>query len=218
MYSSIIPWKTTSTTYITSSIQKNKNDAILTKYNLHNAPPLKIYRKEIIQNSNSTNSRSGMTIKSFEIPNGTIKTDVNNNNCLQTVINSKDLHIKDCLTNCNTLSTQQNARNRTRTCGIINKNYSTDTKQYLKKQGISFEQNQFNYLRSNGQYEGQISETQNNNNVIYKPNNSQFACDGSVDSSSYILRKKYNTITTNTNTNKYSSHDLCLSNNILYKR
>ena len=61
MSTSIISWKEKSLTQIIASIQKNKNDTIITKYNLKNAPPLKIYRKEIF-NPSSKSSRLGISI------------------------------------------------------------------------------------------------------------------------------------------------------------
>ena len=219
--SSIVSWKDKSLTQIVASIQKNTNTSTIDKYNIRNAPPLKIYRKEISEPSNKS-SRLGVTIRSFDMPNGTTKTNVNVGNSLVIFQNEKDVNITNkkidssdgCITLCNS-TPQQNARNRTRTSGIISKNYSTDTKQYLKKRGMSIEQNQFNYVRNQvAGIPGQISECKMNE-VIYKPSNNEFACDGGVSSSSLILRKKYNTITTNAN--KYlSSYGPSVSNAMQY--
>ena len=52
----MISWKDKNLVQILSSVQKNKNDSNLTKSNLHNAPPIKHYRKEIQNNNNNNNN------------------------------------------------------------------------------------------------------------------------------------------------------------------
>jgi hypothetical protein len=186
---SFIHWKAKSLTQILASVQKNKNDTTIAP---RNAQPLKIYRKEISEPSNIS-SRLGVTVNSFEIPGGSkISNQIVGPNSLVTYINEKDVYVNDIPTD------QQNARKRIRTSGIINKNYNVDTRQYLMKRGISSQQNQFNYLRNDGKFSPQISECPGRE-IVYKPSNSQFACEGGVTSSSLILRKKFNTITSNAN-------------------
>jgi hypothetical protein len=190
MATSFIHWKEKSLTQILASVQKNKNDTTVAP---RNAQPLKIYRKEICESPNTSSSRLGVTINSFEVPGGNIISNQSvGPNSLVTYINEKDVYINDMPTE------QQNARKRIRSSGIINKNYSVDTRQYLTKRGISSQQNQFNYLRNDGKFSPQISECPERE-IVYKPNNSQFACQGGVSSSSLILRKKFNTISSNAN-------------------
>jgi hypothetical protein len=185
MATSFIHWKEKTLTQILASVQKNKNDSITAP---RNAQPLKIYRKEIFEPSSS--SRLGVTINSFEIPGGNrISNQIVGPNSLVTYVNEKSNNIP---------TDQENARKRIRSSGIINKNYNVDTKQYLTSRGISSQQNQFNFLRNDGSYSPQISECPTKK-IIYKPNNSQFACEGGVSSSSLILRKKFNTISSNAN-------------------
>lgn len=87
--------------------------------------------------------------------------------------------------------------------------YYTDTTQYLKSRNLTFEQNQFNFLRkgdntknpgtngasSNVYSANGITPCGNYAPVYYKPNNPQFAQQGGVSSSSHIQRVKYDSIT-----------------------
>ena len=184
--------------------------------NLHNAPPIKHYRKEIQNNNNNNNnfvksSRVGITINSFERPGGTsITKETILKNTLATFSNEKDVINENKSETCFSLaSVQQNALNRIRNTNRIKPNYCVDTKQYLQKRGISIEQSQYQYLRSGDStstpgtlgslanvYDGQKSDC-TKNPIIYKPNNPKFASQGSVSSSSLILRKKVDTITNN---------------------
>jgi hypothetical protein len=216
-YSSSVSWKELNFTKILASIQMNKNSTILSKENLKNAPPLKIYRKEIGKPNDNTTSRIGITIKSFEIPNGYLITDKCPENNATTYLNKKDAGVTNNKTDntslCSSLSsngicltTQKNALNRIRTSGIIKKEYSTDTRQYLEKRCKTFHQSQYNYLVKGDDTSKPGSATSSNNtyssgcmNVVYKPNNSEFACQGAVSSSSLILRKKYVAVTGNAN-------------------
>ena len=154
-------------------------------------------------------------------PGGSFKTNETvTNSSLAAFTNEKDINNK--LETCFSLmSTQKNALQRVRSSNIIKPNYCVDSKQYLQKRGITIEQNQYNYLRSGDSstkpgtinslsnvYDGQKSDCLSNN-VIYKPRNSQFACDGSVTSSSLLLKKKNDAIsksygTTNANQMKKS--------------
>ena len=65
--SSIISWKDKTLVQIVASVQMNENNTILTKRNLHNAPPIKHYRKEITTNVNPMkSSKLIMKIDSFD--------------------------------------------------------------------------------------------------------------------------------------------------------
>jgi len=100
--------------------------------------------------------------------------------------------------------------------------YCTTSQQYLATRGKTFDQNQFNYMKvgnplakpgsnasinnvyavnTNINYcEGLATSTDPARNYIpvyYKPNNSQYAQEGAVSSSSRITRLNYNTITSN---------------------
>lgn len=127
---------------------------------------------------------------------------------------------------CNTLDTcmsqQANARRRVRSSGMIRKDYDplqsgstvaklryyTNTSQYLNSRNMTFQQNQTIHVKSGdvNSVPGTPSSAANvystnsanscNNNIYYKPNNPQFAQQGGVTSSSRLLRKKFDTITT----------------------
>lgn len=198
-------WKGQNFTQIISSIQLNKNSSILTPYNLTLPPPLKIYRKEILPVTNS--SRLGITIRSLETPNGYIISKQDGKDYLSTILDKQEAGVTNNDKCCN--ETQNNALKRIRTSGIIDKSYSIDSKQYMTKRCKTIKQNEFKYLVSgdasvkpgssgslSNEYSPQISEC-DSKQVTYKPNNSGFACDGAVSSSSLILRKKYLTITSN---------------------
>jgi predicted nucleic acid binding AN1-type Zn finger protein len=102
------------------------------------------------------------------------------------------------------LTPQKNALNRIRRSGIVKKDYSIDNRQYLEKRSKTFYQNQYSYLvkgdpSAKPGSANSIENTYSNGcrDVVYKPNNSNFACQGAVSSSSLILRKKYVAITSN---------------------
>jgi hypothetical protein len=97
---------------------------------------------------------------------------------------------------------------------MIKNNYSTSSQEYLHTRNRTFQQNQFNYvvsgnrtaepgtnLASNNVYRTQseaASTCTSKTPVYYKPSNSKFAQQGAVNSGSYLLRKKFDTITDNT--------------------
>ena len=117
------------------------------------------------------------------------------------------------------LNRQFNALRRCRSSGMIKKsfnannvaNYFTDTNQYLTGRNKTYSQNSQHYLVS-GNNAAMAGSPQAVNNVYrpqgqtdcsgvlqnyYKPNNSQFAQQGAVDSSARTTRAKFNSITTN---------------------
>jgi len=118
------------------------------------------------------------------------------------------------------LTPAQNALNRVRSSGNIKKIYNgdkkvdvyyTSSKQYLESRNKLFSQNQYNFLKEGNPQAKPGSSTALQNlyspgggtfcaqitPVYYKPNNSQYAHQGAVSSSSKITRLKYNTISTN---------------------
>ncbi len=131
-----------------------------------------------------------------------------------------------CTTNNCMTSTQQNALRKVRSSGMnkpkftadSNNNvaYCTSTNQYLVSRSRTFLQNQYINIRKgdSGAKPGDPNSQQNeyatngishcntkdvSNNYVkiyYKPNNSQFAQQGAVTSSSLVARKKYDTINT----------------------
>ena len=126
------------------------------------------------------------------------------------------------------LSQETNARRRCRSGGMIKNNYSTSAQEYLHSRNRTFQQNQFNYTvsgntiaqpgtnsasknvyRTQGVISSAIYDPSGSlsgckrmrhpfTNVYYKPSNSKFAQQGPVDAGSYLLRKKFDTITDNT--------------------
>lgn len=213
--SSHINWKGNTLTQIVATVRKNENSSSLTGENLKRAPPLKIYRKEIPSSLDCGSSKLGITINALEIPNGYIVSNVSDTN-FTTTLDIKSFSVPNpCINNESSIcfSPQHNARKRIRTSGIIKKDYNVDTKQYLQRRCLSFEQNQYQFLQSGNSAVKpgtaasslNIYTTQQNvktigcepKQVVYKPKNSQFAQNGAVSSSSLIARKKYNTITSN---------------------
>ena len=213
--SSHITWKDKTLSQIITTFRKNENTGIITGENLSKAPPLKIYRKELSPSSNFKSSKIGISINAFETPGGYNISDVDGNNSA-TTLDIKSFAVQNqCINNENSVcfSPQYNAKRRIRTSGIIKNDYNTNTKQYLQRRCLSFEQNQYQFLQSGNSAvkpgaaasELNVYITQQNfktigcepKQVVYKPNNSQFAQNGAVSSSSLIARKKYNTITSN---------------------
>lgn len=211
-------WKAQTFNQIIKTIRKNENNSVLSTRNLHLAPPLKIYRKETTPSTTIKSSRTGITINDFDSPNGTSVVSrkyITQNSSIATLDTKSMDYDNDCINKQNAVcfSPQHNARKRIRTSGIIKNNYSMDTKQYLQRRSLSYDQNQYNFLQSGNTavkpgssasllniYTAQQSIPSGGcvpKQVVYKPKNSQFAQNGAVSSSSLIARKKYNTITSN---------------------
>ena len=117
------------------------------------------------------------------------------------------------------ISQADNARRRVRSAGMNRPKYNSNqnnrsenfrsASQYLKSRNRTFTQNQFTNLRidnpSNSaenvyasntiQYCNNGGKATNYVPVYYKPNNTKFAVQGAVDSSSRLARLKYDTIT-----------------------
>ena len=169
-----VSWKDISLVQIVSSVQMNENNNILTKTNLHNAPPLKHFRKEIQFIKKPINSsKLGMKIYSIEKPGGISGTsETVFNSTLATFSYEKDISHEKLSETCVALtSIQTNTLNRIRNTNKIKSNYCVDTEQYLQKKGISIEQSQFSYLRSGNSAVkpdtlGSSSKNNNNNSSI----------------------------------------------------
>lgn len=158
----LIEWKGQTFDQIHSIVRKND----LSNYNLagdrskFKALPLKIYRREIVtQEVNVCNPRTSLKIDIIDQPNGTINNSVGNNQNGLANIKEDGLPNSLCATyeNCNVItSAEENARRRVRSSGMVKKkydssrntdNYYTTSKQYLDSRGLTFEKNQYNYIR-----------------------------------------------------------------------
>jgi hypothetical protein len=164
-----VSWKGKTFTQISATIQKNKNDGILTKYNLKNAPPLKIYRKEIASVVPITTQRTGILIDDINSPGGQFISSATNVYGLTMNEDAQEMNYTNNLTDrpseCLALSsggvclnTENNARTRVRSAGMVRKKYDTQTnnnitynsssQQYLVSRNRTFHQNQYNYIRT----------------------------------------------------------------------
>ena len=156
-----IQWKGQTFDQIHSTIRKND----LSNYNLtgdrskFKALPLKLYRREIATlDAKICNPRTSLKVDIIDQPNGTINnSNANNQNGLAN-IKENGVPNNSCATynNCSVVtSTEENARRRVRSSGMIKKkydmsrnsdNYYTTSKQYLDSRGLTFEKNQYNYI------------------------------------------------------------------------
>ena len=213
----VVSWKGMTFKQITSTIQKNINNSTNIK-SFFNAQPLKHYRKNIGETGSSGeniphNERQSVRITEImETPGGSTYTTIpicsNNGIEITTDPNIPNSEYEKGVFNA------VNALNRVRSSGMIRKrSYNVNSYQYLQNRDKTFSQNQFNYINSgdsnvkpgsslallnNNSYQQNGSGQFNvaNNTVIYKPNNSKFAQQGGVNSSSHIERIKYDTIQT----------------------
>ena len=95
--SSNISWKDKTFDQILTTVRKNENSTIITAKNMHLSPPLKIYRKETNSNVKTKSSKLGITINSFETPNGYIvPVNGNTNNSLLTTMDLKNDVSENC--------------------------------------------------------------------------------------------------------------------------
>jgi len=218
----LVSWKGQTLTQITSSIRPNgkiNKDITVSSRSLMMPRPLKIYRREIAANIDTSkcNDRISSSIDVFDQPGGSII------NSIATKQNGLVNTIDDMFPN-NTcqrpgtcepiLSDTKTALRRVRSSGMIkrqfdistnNSTYFTNNKQYLINRSIAFEKNQYNYIKE-GNSSAKPGDSLSKDNVYrsndmnhcvyYKPSNSQFASQGGVSSSDVVLRNKYNTIQT----------------------
>jgi len=158
----LIEWKGQTFNQIHSVIKKNDlaNYALSGDRSKFKANPLKIYRREIVtQDLSNCNPRTSLKVDIFNQPNGTINnTSSSVKNGLANIIDN-NIPNNSCETyeNCSVVtSAEENARRRVRSSGMMRKkydssrntdNYYTSSKQYLDSRNLTFEKNQYNYIR-----------------------------------------------------------------------
>lgn len=193
-------WKDKTFAQVTSSIQKNKGDIPIIDGNisaLFHPNPLKIYRREIAsQKINTCNPRTSIRIDEINQPNGYLiyntvnQTGINNFIDINLTSNKHELNTPSCNTKTNCMSQESIALKRVRSAGMNrtkynsctnSDSYNANTNQYLKSRNKTFQQNQF-------VYKNQVTPSYS------KPNNTKFHKEGSVDASSLIDRKRYDTL------------------------
>lgn len=226
-----VSWKGQTFTQITSWIRKNKMDYSV-KPNMYSARPLNIYRREIasVYNNCKGSLRTSGRVNNFEKPGGYLISNVNNQQSgIESILDkqlvktklqlneyscnnsiySDPIYLKDIYSQNKCLSTQNNALRKVRSSGKIKQNFYSTTNQYLYNRRKTFEQNQFNYLKtgtssalpgsasatSNTYINGGVSFTPDGRlmscPVTYKPSNYNYNKNGAVDSSTRMNRIKY---------------------------
>jgi len=162
-----ISWKGKTFGQITSSIRKN--NPVLNanpKMNLFLPNPLKIYRRDLSGNS-TCNPRTSLSIDQLNRPNGSIVNSKATNkyglvNTLDINLPNSEYDTNGCLKdtdqkNKTCLSQANNALRRVRSAGMIkrqfdisknNDSYYTSRSQYLVGRNKTFQQNQYNFIRT----------------------------------------------------------------------
>lgn len=178
----LIQWKGQTFEQIHSIIRKNNTNGEISGDNAKfRANPLKLYRREIAtRDISNCNIRTSTRIDLFDMPNGTI---INSSATIKNgLVNTIDINYPNnkCETyeKCSViLSPEENARNRVRSSGMIRKkhdasrdtnSYYTSSQQYLTSRKLTFQQNQYNYIRM-----GDATATPGTNlasNNLYSPN------------------------------------------------
>lgn len=204
------------------------------------ARPIKHWRKQLIPRDHSGNGKSGVGI-TMDLPGGSVYLGRNSKNCAtcslkDTIGIKEDINLQVIepsnptykflnpntdfkSISCVACNPENNVIKSAST--IINKNYYTDSRAYLKSRCKLYSQNLagtqasgVNYFNSNGELllpndnanGPQVRDTlecsarcQSTSVVrtIYKPNNAQYATQGAVSSSSRLLRLQLNTINKN---------------------
>lgn len=217
----VLSWKGSTLQEVVTTIQKNTNTSTQLKSLFSSPLPLKIYRRNIgptTNNNFSYNNQSQSLKISYiqEQPGSTILTNVpicDNNGINITVdLNLPNSNYEKGVCNSSCISLPINALNRVRSAGMIRtKNYNVNSYEYLQNRDRTISQNQFNYIQTgnNNVKPGSALALLDNNTyvqngsgqfnvpnkiVIYKPNNSKYAQQGGVSSSSHIERIKLETI------------------------
>ena len=162
----VIPWKGKTFNQITSLIQMNSRGEAgsLSPNNYFRALPIKLHRREIVtsQNQNSLcNSRISSSIDVFDQPGGSIinsNVTTNNNGLANTIDNTIPNNKCESPGTCLAFASPvENAKRRVRSAGMIkrqfdisrgnNASYFVDRNQYLTSRSLTFEQNQYNFIR-----------------------------------------------------------------------
>ena len=171
------------------------------------ANPIKHWRKQLIPYY-TTKSSKQVSISSIETPNTVSYVHVTDPSC--NVLNAQIMkenitkNTQPCLgvhvdnpSRC--IGGTSNIRRSAST--NLDKNYYQTKSQYLKAKCKTYSQNTtLGEKKTNGSYKSSTCRNEKakcNIPVIYKPNNKSFQTQGSVSSSSYILRKKQNAMTNN---------------------
>jgi hypothetical protein len=218
----LVSWKGQTLNQITSSITPNgkiNKDITLSSRSLMMPRPLKIYRREIAANIDTSkcSDRNSSSIDVFDQPGGSIINSeaAQQNGLVNTIDDTFPNNSCQRPGTCEPfLSDAKTALRRVRSSGMIkrqfdistnNNSYHTNNKQYLISRNIAFEKNQYNYLREGNSSakpgdslskDNVYSSNDMNHCIYYKPSNPRFASQGGVSSGEVILRNKYNTIQT----------------------
>lgn len=212
----LVSWKGKTLNQITSSMKYNGK--VNTKYNLTGNSlflprPLKIYRREIANTTadGTCSSRASLSVDEFNRPGGSI---INSISTVQNgLVNTlDDTFPKNTCEKPGTclpfLSSSETAKRRVRSSGIIkrqfdlsknNDTYCTSTKQYLISRNLSFNQNQYNYIRQ-GNGTSKPGDSLSSSNV-YSPNGLshcvKYTIKTAVTFQYQWLDATYNTVTIN---------------------
>jgi len=162
----VMPWKGKTFNQITSLIQMNSRGEAgsFSPNNYFRALPIKLPRREIVtsQNQNSLcNSRISSSIDVFDQPGGSIinsSVTINNNGLANTIDNRIPNNKCESPGTCLAFASPvENAKRRVRSAGMIkrqfdisrgnNASYFVDRNQYLTSRSLTFEQNQYNFIR-----------------------------------------------------------------------
>lgn len=160
----LVSWKGQTLNQITSSIISNgkiNKNLLLSNRSLMMSRPLKIYRREIAVNIDTSkcNDRISSSIDVFDQPGGSIinSNAINQNGLVNTIDDTFPNNSCQRPGTCEPfLSDSKTALRRVRSSGMIkrqfdisknNDTYHTNTKQYLISRNIAFEKNQYNYIR-----------------------------------------------------------------------
>lgn len=206
-----VSWKAESTNSIVPTYSRPDLNTVSTPFK---ARPINHWRKQLIPNNNSGNSRAGIGMP-MDIPGGSVYL---GNVCSNMKENIEKYDNILCLTksNDNCIAGQQRIFPSTT---ILSKKYYTTRKSYMRSRGILYEQKltaipepSITYLDANGNllYPNETNTTRKTEKcsdntcnqekryqTIYKPNNVQYAKQGAVDSSDRLTRLKLNTINKN---------------------
>uniref|UniRef100_A0A6C0B3B4 Uncharacterized protein n=1 Tax=viral metagenome TaxID=1070528 RepID=A0A6C0B3B4_9ZZZZ len=163
----IIKWKGKTFNQITSRIQMNTRGKSSTfkKAEYFRALPILLPRREIATNFNSNSvcdARMSLSINVFDQPGGSIinsSVKTNNNGLVNTMDNLIPNNICEDIGTCLAfVSPSETAKRRVRSAGMIkrqfdiskgnDKTYFVDKAQYLVSRNLTFQQNQYNYIRS----------------------------------------------------------------------
>lgn len=184
-----VSWKGISTNSIVPSYSRPDPNATGTAFK---ANPIKHWRKQLIPTPNSGSQRVGISLP-MNTPGGSVYLGnvPENTSCL--LATDSAAGIKEDITKIVCVPCNPAAKQIRRASTLLNKNYYTDTKGYLRSRGISYIQN----LTQVSVCPIPISTSCNPNPTVYKPNNTQFSQQGAVDSSSRITRLKLDTVNKN---------------------